>query len=227
MSFAERVIAFNDQLSIKSNPPPGIRIMNPFSDSSEARELSATFYRKYYNDNNRRRIILGINPGRHGAGLTGIPFTDTKRLIQNCGINVMNLESHEVSSVFIYRMIDAFGGVEKFYNRYYINSVCPLGFVRINPGGREVNFNYYDSVELTETVSEFILESLRKQIEIGIDTDHAFCLGAGKNFKYLDKLNKEYKLFGEIIPLDHPRYIIQYKSKDIELYVKKYLDILD
>ena len=33
-------------------------------------------------------------------------------------------------------MIDAFGGSEEFYNRYYINSVCPLDFVSLNINGK-------------------------------------------------------------------------------------------
>ncbi len=33
-----------------------------------------------------RYLILGINPGRFGGGITGIPFTDPIRLQNICGI---------------------------------------------------------------------------------------------------------------------------------------------
>ncbi|MEZ5022001.1 MAG: DUF4918 family protein [Chitinophagales bacterium] len=59
----------------------------------------------------------------------------------------------------------------------------------------------------------FIIEKLKEQIAFGTDTSIAFCLGTGKNFKYLNTLNKREKFFEKIIPLEHPRYVVQYKSK--------------
>lgn len=224
--FSERVISFNSLLRFDDPLPPGIRIMNPFSDSPPATRISSAFYNKYYSDNKPRRIILGINPGRHGAGLTGIPFTDTKRLYEICSIDPEGLRSHEPSSVFIYEMIEAFGGPGKFYEKYYINSVCPLGFVREGPDGKVVNYNYYDSRSLKVAVEGFIEESLRKQVDMGIDTSRAFCLGTGKNFDYLAAHNERFGIFNEIIPLEHPRYIMQYRSKEKQLYIDKYLSIL-
>ncbi len=48
-------------------------------------QVMQKFYYKYYNDSNKRKFIIGINPSRHGAGVTGVPFTDTKRLDNVCG----------------------------------------------------------------------------------------------------------------------------------------------
>lgn len=201
--------------------------MNPFRENPHALEASEKFYRKFYNDNKLRRIILGINPGRFGAGVTGVPFTDTKRMEQICGIKIKDLTSHEPSSVFIYKMIDAYGGAKKFYSRFYINSICPLGFVSKNKKDKEVNYNYYDSKDLFSDVKPFIIRTLKKQIKLGIDTSVCFCLGTGKNFGALTLLNDEHKFFGKIIPLEHPRYIMQYKMKSIELYVRKFIELLD
>ena len=36
----------------------------------------------------------------------------------------------------------------------------------------------------------------------------------------------DYNLFKEIIPLEHPRFIMQYNSKNKDLYLKKYLEAL-
>ena len=56
-----------------------------------------------------------------------------------------------------------------------------------------------------------------------IDTDTAFCFGTGKNEKFLQELNEEKKYFSQIIALEHPRFIMQYKSKSKQLYIDKYV----
>ena len=226
MTFAEKVTAFNRSLSYNGTLPAGIRIMNPFEELSEALRISERFYNKYYNDSNTRKIILGINPGRFGAGITGIPFTDTKRLADKCGISAEGISSHETSSVFVYDLINKYGGPEKFYRDFYINSVCPLGFVKTGSKGREVNYNYYDDIELTSSLLEFIMFSLKEQLSFGIDRETGFCLGTGKNYNFLNKLNKELTLFDRLIPLEHPRFIMQYRLKKKDEYIEKYLRLL-
>ncbi len=156
-TLASRIIAFNKTLHFEGNLPKGIRIMNPFRESREALKVSSAFYRKYYHDNRKRHLILGINPGRFGAGLTGIPFTDPKRLIARCGIAYKGDMAHEPSSAFVYDMIEAYGGEQDFYGSFYINSLCPLGFTSIRPDGKEVNYNYYDSKELSKAVHDFMV----------------------------------------------------------------------
>lgn len=225
-SFADQVIAFNQQLSLTATLPPKVAVMNPFTDNAFALPVSSAFYRKYYNDNHQRHLILGINPGRHGAGLTGVPFTDTKRMETYCGIPVSGVHSHEPSSEFVYEVIRAYGGPAPFYRDYYINSVCPLGFLVEKTAGKWVNYNYYDSKQLTRAVEPFIIASLRQQIQFGVNTDRIFCMGSGKNYQYLLDLNEREQLFGEIIPLDHPRYIIQYKRKLMPQYIDRWLAAL-
>lgn len=222
MSFAERVIEFHRFLELDVTLPAGIEAIDPYTANDEVFSIMCRFYRKFYEDENRRRLILGINPGRLGAGITGVPFTDTKRLSEECGIDIPHAVSHEPSSVFVYEMIRAYGGVRKFYGDFYINSVCPIGFV-INRKGRKTNFNYYDSEELLEVVRPFIIENLKNQSGFGIDTTECFCLGTGKNYKYLAQLNKELNLFRKITPLEHPRYVVQYKNRSRGEYVDRYL----
>lgn len=224
ITFAERVIEFNKNLRLGVTLPENIRVMNPFTENPAALEASSAFYRKYYSDNRKRLLILGINPGRFGAGVTGIPFTDTKRLEEKCGIKISGFTSHEPSSVFVYEMIEAFGGPEAFYSAFYINSPSPLGFLTRNTAGREVNYNYYDSIVLARLVRPFMVESIKAHISMGTATERAFCLGTGKNFRYLNSLNGEYHFFRELVPLEHPRYIMQYKSKQKHEYIDKYLE---
>ncbi|MBD1393951.1 uracil-DNA glycosylase family protein [Mucilaginibacter glaciei] len=224
MSFADKVIEFNQQLEYTGPPlPAGIRIMNPFREEEQALAISSQFYRKYYNDNNKRHLILGINPGRFGGGLTGIPFTDPKRLIAECHIPYNGKLTHEPSSVYVYEVINTYGGPEAFYRDIYINSLCPLGFTTVDKSGKEKNYNYYDSKELCNTVTPFIISNIKKQISIGCYTDTCFCFGTGQNEKFIKKLNDEHGFFNKIVALEHPRFIMQYKNKSKQAYIDKYL----
>jgi hypothetical protein len=224
MTFADKVIRFNKDLSYTADVlPSGIRMMNPFKEQPQAIAIMENFYHKYYNDNQPRHLILGINPGRFGAGLTGVPFTDPKRLISECNIPYTGKLSHEPSSVFIYEMIHAFGGPEAFYKQFYISSPCPLGFTSVAANGKEKNYNYYDSKALENAVYEFIIENIRKQIALGVQTDLCFCFGTGKNEKFLRKVNEQYKFFKKLVALEHPRFIMQYKTASKQFYIDKYL----
>ena len=228
-TIAEGIISFNRSLSFKGKLPDGIRLLNPFKNNPDIMDITEKFYSKYYNDTKPRRMILGINPGRHGAGVTGIPFSDTKRLKEFCGINITQFSSHELSSVFIYDMIMAYGGVKKFYNKFYINSICPLGFTSISTGGtaaREKNYNYYDSKELFNSMYSFIVKSVNAQLRLGFSRDICYCMGMGTNYKYFNLINDKEKFFERIIPLEHPRFIMQYRLKKKDEYIKKYLAAL-
>jgi hypothetical protein len=222
--FGKRVVHYMESLEFKGSLPIGIHLLNPLKENKEVKKIVKKFYEKYYSDNEPRYLILGINPGRLGAGSTGVPFTDTKRMEEYCNIPVSNMRTHEPSSVFVYDMIEAYGGATDFYKHFFINSVCPLGFVKEDEKGGVVNFNYYDTKELIQCTKAFILENIQSLIDLGCHTDVCFCLGTGKNYDFLSKLNAQYHFFEKVIPLDHPRYVMQYKLKQKEIYIKKYLD---
>ncbi len=225
MTIADSFLDFYENLHFEGTLPDQIDIMNPFRDSFEIRKLCELFYRKFYSDSENRTLILGINPGRLGAGATGIPFTDTKRLNDDCGIVYNGFSTHEPSSVFIYEMINSYGGPKLFYENFYINSVCPLGFVK-RTCTKLINYNYYDSIELEVAVRPFIIENIHKQIAICGKSEICYCLGSGKNYLYLKKLNHEFNFFKNIIPLEHPRFIMQYKNKGKDGYIAEYLEKL-
>lgn len=222
-TFADRVIQFNSELYCSEVLPAGIKIMNPFLENESAITSSKRFYKKYYNDNMTRHLILGINPGRFGSAVTGVAFTDTHRLRSECGIHYPDKDTYEPSSAFIYEMIKAFGGPASFYEKFYINSVCPLGFTKTNTRGKDINYNYYDDPALTIKMYPFILESIERQLQFGIHSNICFCFGTGKNAAWLQKINAVHKFFAEIVPLEHPRYIMQYKSTQRRYYIDKYL----
>ncbi len=220
MTFADHILAFINGLRFPIAFPAGIEVMTPFSNAATM-DACTSFYKKYYNDNAQRQMIIGINPGRFGGGVTGIPFTDPIRLQQDCGIANDWTKKQELSSLYIYDMIQAFGGVQKFYSRFYITAVSPLGFTRAGK-----NLNYYDDKTLQKDIKPFVIDCLQKQFEFGIDKNVAFCLGDGKNFSFLSALNKEQQFFGSIVPLSHPRFIMQYKLKQKQDYIHQYIQKL-
>lgn len=56
----------------------------------------------------------------------------------------------------------------------------------------------------------------------GCRSDHALCLGKGENFRFLQELS----IFNRIAPLEHPRFIMQYRAKSADRYVADYLEAL-
>lgn len=226
MTWADKILTYMGELGYPNLVlPDDIGVMNPYVDSDSIKAIAKQFYKKYYDDNSPRHLILGINPGRLGAGATGLPFTDTKRLEAFCDIKVKGLHTHEPSSVYVYDVIMAMGGPEVFYKDFYISSVFPLGFTKLN-NGKEINYNYYDSKALEVAITPYALAHIRDQIAMGCVQDRVFCLGTGKNYKYLKSLNDQHSLFGEVVPLEHPRYIMQYKLKLKENYILAYMNAL-
>ena len=229
ISFAQNAIDFNNlyQLYLNQEPlalPPNIQLMNPFT-SGVAKQLSELFYHAFYQDQQPRTLILGINPGRHGAGLTGIPFTDTKHLV-DLGLDPMGVETREISAVFIYKLIHKYGGAKKFYRQFYINSPLPLGLLQLNNKGHWVNANYYDSKLLIDTCLPAIEQCFHLLTQMPINREVCYCFGQGQNFKFLNQFNKTHCYFNKIEPLPHPRYIMQYKTKQLEHYVTSISELL-
>ena len=221
-TIGDKVIKYNKSLDYSGKLPGGFQVLNPYIENPETIKVMTEFYHKFYNDSNQRKFIVGINPSRNGAGVTGVPFTDTKRLESVCGIKMSSAYTHEISSVYLYDMIAEFGGATSFYNQFYINSPFPLAIVRKTKEGKWLNANYYDDNSLFAMVKDFMISSLKDHISLGLDTSQVYVLGK-KNALFIHKLNNEAKLFENIKVLEHPRYIQQYKSKEKQLYIDKYI----
>src|SRR5690554_2205324 len=102
-TFAKQVIDFHKNISLTAELPSKTKVLNPYKDNALIQDILKQFYSKFFDDHQHRKLMVGINPGRLGAGVTGIPFTDTKRLSEVCGIDIETFETHEPSSVFVYR----------------------------------------------------------------------------------------------------------------------------
>ena len=218
-TFADYAINFYLSLKEDSKILQGIEMLTPFND--EVGEIIKKFYKKYYEDKKKRVFIVGINPGRFGAGITGVTFTDPINLELYCGIKNSFVKKNELSSVFIYEMIKSYGGVEKFFSNFYLGAVSPIGFLK---NGK--NLNYYE-VTNTNNLENFIVEKLMEQINVGLIRKICICLGEDKNYKFLKNLNGKHNFFDEIIPLPHPRFIMQYRRKNKDDYINQYLEVLN
>ena len=225
--FSEKLFRYYKELQPPANLPKGVEVLFPQKDK-QVMEIVKEFFEKYFNTNNSRRLMLGINPGRFGAGITGVNFTVPKQLKEFCGIDHHFKSSSELSAEFIYDMIAEYGGPEKFYQDWFIGAVCPLGFTASpspSKGGVK-NINYYDDKKLLEAVTPFIVDCISKQMAMGFNRDRCLCIGGEKNFKFLSGLNNEHKWFDQIIPLPHPRFILQYRRKQKDKYIHQYLSAL-
>lgn len=220
MDFGQRVLDFKLGLRPDWKLPPGFDLLYPFREEA-TRQAMQVFYRKYYADDRPRTFLFSINPGRFGSGVTGVAFTDPIRLQEQCGIDNPFPKKPELSSQFIYDMIDAYGGPTAFYRQFYFIAVCPLGFTF-----QGKNCNYYDDPRLLKAAEPHILQSLQTQLSFGANRHTAVCIGQGKNLQYLEKLNARHGFFERILPLPHPRWVMQYRRKRKEEFVGQYLGVL-
>jgi hypothetical protein len=217
MPLASRIYNFYTRLECPPLPA-GIHAMNPYAER-EPRGYVRAFLNKYYDDDRPRVLVFGINPGRFGAGLTGITFTDPVALADFCGVPNSLARRRELSSEFIYQFIESMGGVRTFCRRFFLTALSPLGFTRDG-----LNLNYYDDKRLIRAATPFIVRSIERQIALGGRRDCAIVLGAGENRKFLEALNKEHGFFGTIHALDHPRFIMQYRRKRLGEYLARYAE---
>lgn len=217
---AHSILTFYERLDPSLELGEGIEIMNPFKNR-EAWNMTYQFYQKFYSDSHERIFIFGINPGRFGGGITGIPFTDPIRLEEDCGIKNDFRKLAELSSVFVYEVIKAYGGAQKFYADFLITALSPLGFTK-----NGTNLNYYDDKQLLKNSEPFIIDCIQEQQRTVTAAKFCFCLGEGTNYKLFKKLNDRFQFFEAIIPLPHPRWIMQYRRKKLDEFVKIYVEKL-
>lgn len=207
MNFGDRFSKYFNTIEPSNDKlPQDVDWLYPYGQK-EVQECVSSFADKYYAGSHDRTFLFGINPGRFGAGVTGVSFTDPVQM-NRIGVENDFDQRAELSSQFIYEMIDALGGAEPFYNSFYIGSVCPLGFVK---DGK--NLNYYDEKPLETALTDWITEQIEAQIDFGANREIAYSIGKGKNLKFLEKLNKQHGWFKRIDTIPHPRWVMQYRRK--------------
>lgn len=181
-----------------------------------------SFLEGYLQDNHQRTVLFGINPGRFGSGVTGISFTDPVRLKEVLGIDHSFDMRPELSSQFIYEVIESYGGPQKFYQSFFISAVYPLGFLK---DGK--NINYYELENWRDYMEEPIVKELEQHMDWNVNRDVCVCIGKGRNYKELKRLNETHQWFNRIEVLPHPRWILQYRLREKEMHLNHYLQTLD
>jgi len=88
------------------------------------------------------------------------------------------------------------------------------------------NINYYDDKKLEKAVTPFIIQSINQLLEMGTDRKVCYCIGEGKNHAFLKALNEKHGWFASIVPLAHPRFIMQYKRRQLDQYIDQYVKLL-
>lgn len=219
MTFSTKVIKYFSNLKVSPQLPKDIELLNPYENTG-VRFVVKKFYENFYNDERERIFIIGINPGRFGGGLTGIAFTDPVALRENCGIENDLGYRKELSSKFLYTVAQRFGGIEKFFSSVFLTALYPFAIIK---GGK--NYNYYDEKSLAETLKDEIVQNIKLQIKFGAKREFAILLGR-KNAEFFSPINEKHRFFSKIFVLEHPRYIMQYKLKQIESYIKKYIETI-
>ena len=220
MSFSSKAIKYFCNLKTPHIKSSGVELINPY-ETDEVKEIVNKFYTKLYNDQKQRLFVIGINPGRFGGGLTGISFTDPVALKESCGIENAFGDRKELSSKFVYKVINQFGGVKKFFSGVFLTALYPFAIIKDSK-----NYNYYDEKTLTQKLRGDIIQNIKSQIAFGARRNYAILLGK-RNADYFSPINEEYKFFKRFAVLEHPRYIMQYKLKQIDSYIKKYLEAIN
>lgn len=220
MSFSTKATRYFYNLKIPSRLTKNVEILNPYR-ITEVSSVVKSFYEKFYNDERERLFILGINPGRFGGGLTGISFTDPVALRESCGIRNNLGTRKELSSKFIYTVAEEYGGVQRFFLKVFLTAMYPFAIIK---DGK--NYNYYDEKMLGEKLRPEIINNMCSQIEFGARRDYAILLGK-KNAEFFCNINEQYKFFKKMMVLEHPRYIMQYRLKKMNIYIKKYIEAIN
>lgn len=187
----------------------GIVVLSDFVKNPEG--ISA-FWRKYYGDAIPRVMICGINPGRFGAGMTGIPFMDFMSLSRL--IPGIDREETEKSASFFFQVVCLFG-VETFFRTFYVSNFSSVGYMK--EGG---NLNYYDLPPAALAVVErnFITE-------IGIvKPTHIISLGESvqQSVRKLLPASVDCSL-----RLPHPSWVATYRANEMDQWALRYLEVLE
>jgi hypothetical protein len=185
------------------------------SDFCNNKEVIFEFYRQYLKPNEPKIVLCGINPGRFGAGQTGIPFFDFNSLSKILP-NIQRNDT-EKSAQFIYPIIEHFG-VDDFFKQFYLTNISCIGFYDLETNA---NRNYH---ELPLRIQLFLFDNFSKEMN-SIEPKIIIPLSENveKNLKI--DLKHEQKITAEIgIRLSHPASINPKKDKYIEVleyYINK------
>lgn len=221
MTFGDRIEEFLSNLKLDIALPDGFEVMQPYANTEVRQNLHA-MCTMYYGDAPRSRVpVWGINPGRLGGGVTGLSFTDPFALHHLLGIGLPNTARREPSATFIQMVIEAYGGPKSFYRDAFLSAISPLGFTRHGK-----NINFYDDAALSRSIVPFVRECVAQQTAAGLRMDVCIVLGSGKLREFVQREIVPVSAYSQIIYLDHPRFVMQYRRKYLLEYVDRYVQAI-
>lgn len=132
--------------------PHGFSVLADFLANWEAIE---EFYATFYSQGFPKTVLCGLNPGRLGAGKTGIPFVDFASLSEL--MDGIDRRDEERSATFFHSVVSHFEATG-FYRSFYVTNVSWVGFVK---GRKNANYDV-----LPPEAQAFIFERFREEIEL-------------------------------------------------------------
>jgi len=199
----------NDHAFLRLIGEHEIRILSDFILNKVGIE---TFCHQYYGSAVPRVVLCGINPGRHGAGKTGIPFVDYKSLSQL--ISGVDRQDSESSAKFFFQVMRRFG-VNNFSHSFYVTNVASVGFMR---DGKNLNYN-----ELPKSALKMVERNFLQEMEI-VQPTHVISLGevVQQTVRKLLPASVDCSM-----RLPHPSWITTYRGKEMDKWVMWYLAVLE
>ncbi len=192
-----------------------VKILSDFIDN---KNNIIEFHKKYVEPNSPKIVICGINPGRNGAGLTGIPFIDFESLSNM--LPDINKKDREQSANFFFSVIQQFG-IETFYKYFYVTNISWFGFSRID---KSKNVNYYEK-DISTEIAICLIDKFVEEMDL-INPDYIIPLSKTVLYE-LESLKNQQKIRAEIgTCLNHPSWIVTYRRKDVITWRQKYVDTL-
>ena len=176
----------------------------------EDKENVYRFYNKFYSLGYPKIVLCGINPGKNGAGKTGIPFIDYKSL-SKIFEDIKRCDS-ERSAKYVFKLIE-YIGIEKFFRNIYLTNFSFLGFTK-----NKKNINYYElppkAVDIIHENFIYEMNIVNPDFIISLSKDvydHINSIFSGTN------INIKYRL-------PHPNYC-SFPSRE-GIYLDQYLALL-
>ena len=218
-SFGKKLAAFLSTVRIPVQLPNEIVAMDTLQRPSVQRVVGE-FCERYYTGSHLRKAVWGINPGRFGAGMTGLSFTDPHMLAE-LGIQSDIVGRRELSAEFIENVIDECGGASKFYQHAFLGAVCPVGLML-----NDKNINFYDDAKLEHDIAPFNQHCMSTITSFGLRTDKCVVLGTGKFKQVFERRYRTGTGYQEVTYLEHPRFVMQYRRKRMKEYIDRYVNAL-
>lgn len=222
VEIVEQKLGFYESITIGDNKwvsddlkKENIHILTGFIEN---KDLVNNFYKQVYSEIQPRIVLCGINPGRLGAGKTGVPFLDYLSLSKF--FPDIKSTDREHSAQFVYKVIESYGK-ERFFNSVYLTNYSWFGF-ETKSNNRRKNVNYF---ELSKNIQSVIEESFLEEMEI---LQPQFIIPLSEKVEQsLMGLKRSRRLDYEIMPrLKHPYYCSFNKPYErIKEYIERIGDV--